>query len=247
MWLIFFFIPLFALNISVTILPQKYIINAIDKEANVNVLVPPGTSPATYSPTFKEIKNIKNSQIYFTIGVPFDKKYSKKFKELNPNLKIVSQSKCLKFNNPHVWLSPIKLICLAKTTLNTLISLNPSKKEIYIKNFLNYTKTLLNLEKEGFKIKKSFITFHPSFYHFAKDFNIKEIALEKEGKAPSLKYIQKVINIAKKEKIDVVIISPEFPKKYAQIIANKLNAKVYVISPLNDPIITIKELIKALK
>ncbi len=241
----------FALNISVTILPQKGVIENIAPNANVNVMVPPDNSPATYSPDFKQLKAIKNSQIYFSIGVPFDQKYLKKIKEINPKIKIIYFGKYLKTSkNPHIWLSPAYLELEAKVVLDTLIKLNPEKKEIYLKNYQNYINKLSELEVEGFeKIKqKAFITFHPSFFYFAKDFHIKEIALQKQGKSPGFKYMAKIINIAKKEHIKTVIISPEFPQKYAKIIAQKINAKVKIISPLNeDPTKTINQLIKALQ
>jgi len=241
----------YTMNITTTVLPQKGIIKAIAPNSNVFVMVPPGSSPATYSITFKDLEKIKNSEVYFTIGVPFDKKYINKIKEINPNIKIIYFGKYLnKSKNPHIWLSPAKLMLQAKVVLNTLINLDPKNKETYLNNYIRYINSLANIEKNGFsKIKqKAFITFHPAFYHFAKDFNLKEIAIQKEGKNPSFSYLAKIINLAKKNNIKSVIISPEFSKKYAEIIAKKINAKIYVISPLNeDPRKTIKKLIKALQ
>ncbi len=244
--------PLFALNISVTILPQKGIIKAIGEDkVTVNVMVPPGVSPATYSPDFKQLKAIKNSDVYFTIGVPFDKKYIQKIKEINPNIEIVYFGEYIKTsNNPHIWLSPALLQLQAKTVLDTLIKKDPKNKNFYLKNYKNYIAKLANLEVKGFKKirQKAFITFHPSFFYFAKDFHIKQIALQKEGKSPSFSYLAKVINLAKKENIKTVIISPEFPQKYAKIVAKKIKAKVVVISPLKEkPTSTINDLIEALK
>jgi len=251
--ILFLFLPIlsFALNLTVTVLPQKGVIKAIAPDSNVFVMVPPGSNPATYSITFKDLKKIKNSDIYFTIGVPFDKKYISKIKEINPNIKIVYFGEYLnKSSNPHIWLSPAKLQLETKAVLNNLIELDPKNKEIYLNNYVKFINSLAKLEKDGFsKIKqKAFITFHPAFYHFAKDFNLNEIAIQKEGKTPSFSYLAKIINIAKKNHIKTVLISPEFPKKYAEIIAKKINAKTYVISPLNeDPRDTIKKLIKALQ
>ena len=244
-------LPLILLaNVSVTILPQKFVVNAIAPEEDVNVMVTPGNSPATYSPTFKELKKIKDSQIYFSVGVPFDKKYMAKIKELNPAIKIDYFGKYLKTtSNPHIWLSPAFLMLEAKVVLDDLIALHPEKREIYLKNYKNYIQKLAELESRGLKeIKqKAFITFHPSFYYFSQDFNIKEIALEKEGKSPSFSYLSKVIKLAKENHIKTVIISPEFPTKYAKIVASRIGAKVVVVSPLDNPISVINKLIEALK
>jgi len=250
--LFIFSLPLFALNVSVTILAQKGVVKAIGGErAQISVMVPPGNSPATYSPDFSQLKAVKNSQIYFTIGVPFDKKYLKKIKEINPSIEVVDFGKWIKKenNNPHIWLSPALLMLQAKVVLNTFIKHDPKNKEYYIQNYLKYINSLKKLEKEGFDIKqKAFLTFHPSFYYFAKDFLIKEIAIQKEGKAPSFSYLSNIIKTAKKHNVKTVIISPEFPTKYAKIVASKIGAKVVVISPLKeDPRDTIRELIKALQ
>ncbi len=253
LWL-FLLLPIisFALNISVTILPQKGVIKSIaEDKANVFVMVPPGNDPEIYSITPKGLKNIKNSDVYFTIGVPFDKKYINRIKEVNPKIKVIYFGKYLnKESNPHIWLSPAKLQLEAKVVLDELIKIDPKNKKFYLNNYIKYIDSLANLEKEGFLNinQQSFITFHPAFYHFSQDFHIKEVALEKEGKSPSFSYLNKVLKIAKKENIKTVIISPEFPKKYAEIIAKKINAKTYTISPLNeDPRYTVKELIKALE
>ena len=252
-FLVFLLLPIisFALNVSVTILPQKGVIKAIAPNAKVNVMVPPGSSPATYAPDFDQLKKLKNSQIYFTIGVPFDQKYLSKIKEINPNIKIIDFAKYIKKDkNPHIWLSPAFLMLQAKVVLDVFIEKDSKNKEVYLKNYKNYINKLSNLEVKGFqKIKqKAFITFHPSFYYFAKDFHLKEIALQKEGKSPSFSYLAKVIKMAKQNNIKTVIISPEFPTKYAKIVAAKINAKVVVISPLNeDPCVTINQLIEALK
>jgi len=242
---------LFALNITVTIPPQKGLIKLIAPNANINVMVPPGSSPATYSPTFKQLKELKKSDVYFTIGVPFDKKYISKIKQMNPKMKIVNfGSMLIRNNNPHIWLSPAMLMMQAKVVLNTLIKLDPKNKIAYVDNYNKLIRDLDYYESYGFKTikQKAFITFHPSFYYFAKDFLIKEIALEKDGKNPSFIFLEKVIKIGKKENIKTVIISPEFPKKYALIIAKRLKANVVEVSPLNENIFyTIKKLIETLK
>ncbi|MEO1927709.1 MAG: zinc ABC transporter substrate-binding protein [Nautiliaceae bacterium] len=248
----FLLTPLFALNISVTILPQKGVVKAIGGDkVNVNVMVPPGNSPATYTPNFKQLKELKNSDIYFTIGVPFDKKYLSKIKEINPNIKIVYFGSFIKTtNNPHIWLSPALLQLEAKVVLDTLITNDSKNKTYYLNNYKHYIKTLANLEVKGLETirQKAFITFHPSFYYFAKDFHINQIAIQKEGKSPSFAYLAKIIKLAKKENVKTVIISPEFPTKYAKIVAAKIGAKVAVISPLNPkPENTINQLIEALK
>ena len=61
--------------ISVSILPQKYFVEQIVEDFfEVNVLIPPGASPASYDPTPQQIADLEISIAYFKIGhIGFEK------------------------------------------------------------------------------------------------------------------------------------------------------------------------------
>ncbi len=81
---------LFAKEVTVSILPQKYFVEKIAKDKiSVNVMVQPGFSPATYEPKTSQMKKLANSKVYFSIGVPFEKAWLEKFKNANKNLLVV--------------------------------------------------------------------------------------------------------------------------------------------------------------
>jgi len=84
-------------NVTVSILPQKYFVEKIAGEKiNVNVIVKPGFSPATYEPKTSQMKKLADSSIYFAIGVPFEKSWLKRFQNSNKNMLIVDTSKSIK-------------------------------------------------------------------------------------------------------------------------------------------------------
>ncbi|WP_299978935.1 zinc ABC transporter substrate-binding protein [Desulfobacula sp.] len=71
------------LNVHVSIMPQKYFVERIGKtNVKVDVLVKPGKSPATYSPSPDQIKKLMSSDIYFRIGVPFENGILHKIKSI---------------------------------------------------------------------------------------------------------------------------------------------------------------------
>lgn len=79
-----------ALQVSVSILPQKYFVERIAGEmARVSVMVPPGANPATYEPRPAQMRALVNSKIYFAIGVPFERVWLKKIIAVNPNMRVV--------------------------------------------------------------------------------------------------------------------------------------------------------------
>ncbi|MFA7084023.1 MAG: zinc ABC transporter substrate-binding protein [Arcobacteraceae bacterium] len=82
------------LQVTVSIVPQHYFVQKIAQDrVNVNVMVQPGFSPATYEPKTSQMKDLANSSAYFSIGVPFEKVWLERFKSANKNLNIVDTTK----------------------------------------------------------------------------------------------------------------------------------------------------------
>lgn len=78
------------LKLYVSILPQKYFVERIAGDlATVDVLVKPGKSPATYSPTPAQIKALSGADIYFRIGVPFENGFFHKIDTIAKGIRIV--------------------------------------------------------------------------------------------------------------------------------------------------------------
>jgi zinc transport system substrate-binding protein len=78
---------------TVSIVPQKFFVEKIGGDkVSVNVMVQPGSSPATYEPSPKQMVDLSNSQIYFSIGVPFEKRWLPRFKDVAKNTTFVDVS-----------------------------------------------------------------------------------------------------------------------------------------------------------
>ena len=234
-----FIISSFAYNVTVSILPQKFVVDKIAKDkAQVNVMVLPGMSPATYSPKPAQLLSLKKSIIYFKIGVPFEKAWLDKFKSINPNIKIVDFGKYVKKDkNPHIWLDPLFLINEARVVKESLIKIDSKNKKFYEKNYKEFVKEALDIDDKirnklsNLKNRK-FLIFHPNLYYFAKEYNLVEIPLEKEGKEPSFQYLLRIIKIAKQNNIKTIFTAPEFSHKEANFLATKIGAKVVEFSAL---------------
>ena len=79
------------IDVFVSILPQKYFVQQIGKNfVDVQVMVQPGASPATYEPKPRQMAAIAKTDLYFSIGVPFEKVWLSKIAASNPKLSIVS-------------------------------------------------------------------------------------------------------------------------------------------------------------
>jgi zinc transport system substrate-binding protein len=115
---------------------------------------------------------------------------------------------------------------------------DPKNEQFYFENANKFIKELQEIDAKIKEIlldvpQKEFIVFHPSFGYFAKAYGLKQIAIEKEGKEPSVRYIKKVIDFAKKEGIKTIFAAPQFSQKSAKQIAKLIDANVKIVDPLS--------------
>ncbi len=76
--------------VFVSVVPQKFFVQQIGKDlVDVQAMVQPGASPATYEPKPKQMAELSKAKIYFAIGVPFENVWLEKFAAANPEMMVV--------------------------------------------------------------------------------------------------------------------------------------------------------------
>jgi len=85
----------------VSILPQKYFVERVVGDMfEINVLVKPGESPATYEPTAKQMIGLSKTKALFTIGVAFEENIIPNLNQQYPDLKIINTDKNIAKHRP---------------------------------------------------------------------------------------------------------------------------------------------------
>ncbi|MBF0242929.1 MAG: zinc ABC transporter substrate-binding protein [Desulfamplus sp.] len=139
--------------------------------------------------------------------------------------------------DPHIWLSPKLVAIQAGHILNGLKRVDPASASIYEENYNKFISEINKLDEEInsiFANKKGvqFMVFHPSWGYFAKDYNLKEIPIEVQGKNPKPAQLQEIIKHAKEHKISIIFAQPQFSTKSAKQIAKEINGEVLFADPL---------------
>lgn len=80
-----------TVKVSVGIVPEATFVKSVGGDlVDVEIMIPPGYSPANYQPTPKQMAELSKSQIYFSIGVPTEESNIIPMIEgLDENIKIV--------------------------------------------------------------------------------------------------------------------------------------------------------------
>jgi zinc transport system substrate-binding protein len=77
-------------DVFVSIAPQKYLVQQIGKDlVDAHIMVQPGADPHTYEPKPKQMVALARAQLYFAIGVEFEKARLKKISAANPQMKVI--------------------------------------------------------------------------------------------------------------------------------------------------------------
>jgi zinc transport system substrate-binding protein len=243
--------------ITVSILPQKTFVKKITgDDFVVNVLIPPGTSPAAYTLLPSQLEEISKSAIWFRIGyIGFEQSWQDKIAQANSKMKVVDLSEGLDLIaqvkeqhgdhfhlsgvDPHIWLSPVLVKEMAKRILDEVSKLNPEQSVKYKTNYLEFVKEIdqLNIEIAN-KLKpfegRKIIVFHPTLSYFARDYGLLQYSLESGGKEPTPQRMKELIDISKKENIKVMYIQGELDRDHARVFAEEVGGEIIQVRPL-DP------------
>ena len=245
-------------NIVVSITPQKLFVQKIGGEkVAVKVMVKPGNSPHTYEPKPSQMKDIAKADIYFSIGVEFEEAWLPRFTNQNQKMAVFHIDKNIEkidmahkerkshsehekgAKNPHIWVSPKNVEIIAHNIYDALIKVDSKNSSYYKKNLEKFLKEIIQIDKEITEILKNvkkdtrFMVFHPSWGYFAKEYELKEIAIEVGGKSPTPKNIIKIMKEAKEVGVKAIFVQPEFSDKIAKTLSNELQIPIIKISPLS--------------
>ncbi|RJS75139.1 zinc ABC transporter substrate-binding protein [Candidatus Bathyarchaeota archaeon] len=228
--------------VAVTILPEAEFVEKVGGErVKVVVMIPPGASPHTYEPTPKQLVEVSKAKIYFKVGsgVDFELSFMNKIIEVNRNIKVVDCSEGIQVldKDPHIWLSPRNARIMVKNIYDALVQIDPENKDYYYQNMKSYIQELDNLDKEITRIlanvtNRCFMIYHPAWGYFARDYNLTQIPVEKEGKKPTIQGLMALIDQARKLKMKVIFVSPQFDVKKAETIAESIHGKTVFLDPL---------------
>ena len=139
--------------------------------------------------------------------------------------------------DPHIWLSPRNVTIMVENIYHALVSIDPTHQAEYTVNKALYLGKLDELDRSIRGHLKEvnngkFMVFHPSWGYFARDYGLKQIPIEIEGKEPSPRDLIQLVEQAKKLNIKVIFVSPQFSTKSAEVIAREIGGRTVFVDSL---------------
>ena len=242
-------------TIFVTITPMQSIIEEITAgDFDVEVIVPKGASPETFEPTPKQVTSFSDAEFIFSTGlIDFEKSLVERIDDdaevvnLSNGIELIAGS-CSHGNHqhkhgvdPHIWTSPRALRTMVTNAHKAIMAHYPDSVKYTeatgrllerINKLDNYCAT--RIKAEGVE---AMMIYHPAYTYYARDYGIEQIAIEHDGKEPSLRQTTALIEKAKEHGVKAILRQPQYSEDKVRAIANDAGAEIITTDPLAEDIL----------
>ncbi|MBO4593842.1 MAG: zinc ABC transporter substrate-binding protein [Bacteroidaceae bacterium] len=210
-------------------------------EWTVSTVVPAGFSPEQYNPSPVQMKELTGARALFKIGkLGIETTWIPAVQSELPELQVIDTSAGVPNADydPHTWTSPrnvkqiLRNISAAMTAMDSLHADDYARRLVEAEATVDSLDNALRLQLNDLP-SRTFVVFHPALTHFAHDYGLRQLAIEKDGKEPTPASLQELVNEAKADSAVVVMVQREFADNSARQIAQQIGAKVVIINPLS--------------
>lgn len=234
-------------TITVTIEPLRYFTEQIAGDKfNVVTMVPKGSSPETYEPTSKQMVDLSDSQLLIKAGnLGFEVAWMHRL-QYNGHLIVIDSSENIQrisaseegSADPHTWMSAPNALIIAENIYKALNMID-QKDSIYfrqryeqLKNTIMETEITISEKLDSLPCR-TFVIYHPALTYFANDHNLRQLAIENEGREPSAQSLQQLIDNARNDSVRVILVQQEFSNRNTSVVEKAIDAHTASINPLS--------------
>lgn len=180
------------------------------EDVRVISLAPTGTSAETYEPTMKDLTDLQGCDMFLTLNTPgLERDMAEQARANDPKLKVSDMSLGVKKiygthgetnghleADPHYMASPRNALIILKTMSARMKKEYPGLRSKIDERYAVAEQRLMDLDAKVTETLKgaygrSFVVFHPMLSYLARDYNLRQYALEDEGKEASAKEFQR--------------------------------------------------------
>ena len=232
----------------------------VGDNARVEVVLPPGASPATFDVTPRQLADLRNSALFVLVGGGLDE-WIVRLSNGDDHLLRLSDGITLihsddpgeeqaedhghshAHGNPHIWLDPIlvrdQLLPKLERALQAAI---PDAAEEIRQRAGSLADSLTALDEEIRAALeplkgRAFIATHAAWTYFAHRYGLEEVGVihPTPGHEPSSRDVADLIRTAEEKKVACLFIEPQLGEVAARALATELSLPVRTLDPLGGP------------
>ena len=138
--------------------------------------------------------------------------------------------------NGHLWLSSKNALKQAENICVALSQKDATHAQQYQQNLALFRQKIQEFQKQKKIKQQKVVVFHEGFDYIAEEygFTISEEILVEEEQTPSAKELAEIIDHAKQQQVTLFFAAEDEGKKYAELLAKEVGAKVYILNPITS-------------
>jgi zinc transport system substrate-binding protein len=140
--------------------------------------------------------------------------------------------------DPHVWVAPATVRVAARNVERALSDLDPSHAALYRENLGRLLADVDGLDREIRTLLagasgRSFMVYHPAWGYFAREYGLRQIAVEAGGREPSARQLIALVEEARRQGVRAIFVQRGFARKSAEVIAGEIGGRVVEVDPMD--------------
>jgi zinc transport system substrate-binding protein len=240
-----------TIGVFVSIPPQAFFVRRIAGDAaQVGILVAKGQSPHTFDITPRQLAELHDADVYFSIGLPFEQRLVEKLSAADTRLLIVDTSwnvprisvdgdESSGLPDPHTWLDPLRAKIQAKNICDALVRVSPVRANTFRRNLATLERDLdaldVDLRHDLSSLRgRRLHVFHPAFGYFASAYGLTQVSVETGETEPGPRDVAAFVADARREGARVVFVEPQYSPRMARMIAEETGAQLVWADPLAE-------------
>jgi len=236
-------------EVAVSIPPQAFLVERLAGAfAHVVVMMPPGSSHESYTPTPRQMMALADAPLYVAVGHPhfaFEAHHIFPLLAKQPKTKIINTTTLTKNlasdaklqDDPHLWTAPRVMEMVAREIAVTLAQIDPAHTRQYENNLQQLLAEIDELDRsivaswataQGYRV----YVYHSAWAYLASQYGFEQVALENGDKAPSPERLVTLMRAAQRQGVKVIYVEKGVSPKSAVMFANEIHAEVLELDPI---------------
>lgn len=226
--------------------PVAWVVRQVGGDAiEVKTLLPSATAPETFEPGARHLVDLAGSDHLFIVGLPFERRFVGRMKGNEGLPPLTDLSVGLETGgDPHVWLDPRNLASMAPVVTEGLVALIPAEETVLRARAAAFVRDLEELDAElgaelGAYRGRTLLTVHPAYGAFARRYGLRQVALEREGHAPTARHLAELMKELRDTSPTFILTQPQHSDRAARVLQRELDLRRVQIDPLTADVTTV--------
>lgn len=226
--------------------PLYFLADEIGRDnIDLKIIIPNGMEPHDYEPSMKQLKDIKDADIFIYNGAGLEGWADKLLNTIIDEAKVINASEEVELNkidgveDPHIWLDPHNMDKIGKRIAETFIALDREDKEEYKDNYQKLSDKLIKLDKDYSMVlkdkkKDKILVSHEAFGYMAERYNFEQVPVAgiSPEQEPSPKTIANIIDLARKNDFKYIFLETLASPKTVNVIAEEAGLEILTLNPI---------------